>query len=267
MVNLDEVTSNVAVIVGSGAHDLFPEYLQSDACRLSTPYGDSSDIKILKREYTSHPVLFRHGLGHSIPPHRINYRANLWALANLQVTGVISVATVGGISPGLKPGDFLIPVQVVDYTWARHGTYYDGESAGGVAHVDMTSPFCEAMRKTILHGCEISGFAVHYGGVYAVTQGPRFETPAEIDRIDNDGGDVVGMTLMPEASLALELNLCYAAITVIVNFAAGRGGGEPISSQVEESSATNTEKLNSILFETLRNLDDSYDAEATLLRP
>jgi 5'-methylthioadenosine phosphorylase len=153
----------------------------------------------------------------------VNYRANIWALHAQKVTHVLSVASVGGIRADLGPGVVAVPHQIIDYTSGRKATFYDGDERG-VVHIDFTRPYCESLRQRCLQAARQAGEPVVDGGVYATTQGPRLETAAEIDRLERDGADMVGMTGMPEAALARELDLCYAAIAVVANHAAGRGG-------------------------------------------
>jgi len=168
-------------------------------------------------------VLFlpRHGDGHTIPPHQVNYRANLWALKEEGASEIVSVASVGGVRRDLGPGTVVVPHQIIDYTWGRASTFFEGEAA--VNHIDFTEPYTRALRERILAAARRSGEAAGDGAVYAATQGPRLETAAEIDRLERDGADIVGMTGMPEAALAREIDLAYAAIAVVVNHAAGRG--------------------------------------------
>jgi 5'-methylthioadenosine phosphorylase len=166
--------------------------------------------------------LARHGYGHTIPPHEVNYRANLWALRDEGATEVVSVASVGGIRADLGPGTLVVPHQIIDYTWGRRSTFFEGGDVP-VTHVDFTVPYADAVRRKLVAAARRCGEAVVDGAVYAATQGPRLETAAEIDRLERDGADVVGMTGMPEAVLARELDLAYAAIAVVVNHAAGRG--------------------------------------------
>ena len=166
--------------------------------------------------------LTRHGDGHVIAPHEINYRANLWALRAVKAVDVISIATVGGIRADLLPGTLVIPDQIIDYTWGRVPTL-GSMGKRGVTHIDFTHPYCETMRQKLLEAARAADEKVVDGGTYAATQGPRLETAAEIGRLERDGADMVGMTGMPEAALARELGLCYAAIAVVVNQAAGRG--------------------------------------------
>lgn len=188
-----------------------------------TPYGEPSSA-LLFGQIGGRNVVFlaRHGHGHTIPPHRVNYRANLWALKDRGVSAILAVASVGGIAPGYRPGDLVLPHQVIDYTSGRETTFFDG-SDRVVIHVDFTEPYSQALREHCLAAASAASIVLRDGGVYAAVSGPRLETAAEIDRIERDGATMVGMTGMPEAALARELGLDYAAIAVVVNQAAGRG--------------------------------------------
>jgi 5'-methylthioinosine phosphorylase len=187
-----------------------------------TPYGEPSGPLTFGR-VAGKEVLFlaRHGYGHTIPPHLVNYRANVWALKNQGATAIVSIASVGGIRSDLGPGSIVIPHQIIDYTWGREHTFF--EPGGPVTHVDFTEPYSETLRRQIVAAAEACGEPVGKAAVYASTQGPRLETAAEIDRLERDGADIVGMTGMPEAALAREIEIDYAAIAVVVNHAAGRG--------------------------------------------
>ena len=212
----------LAVIGGSGLSKL--SILEEPrSIEVRTPYGDPSGPLTLGA-IRGRPVVFlaRHGGEHTIAPHEINYCANLWALKEQQPAGVVSIATVGSIRADLRAGQLLLPDQILDYTWGRRSTFHQGNGAT-VTHIDFTEPYSQRMRKRILAAAESCDETVVDGGVYATTQGPRLETAAEIDRLERDGADVVGMTGMPEAALARELGLEYAAIAVIINPAAGRG--------------------------------------------
>ncbi len=188
-----------------------------------TPWGEPSGALTFGR-ICGQDVIFmaRHGYGHTIPPHEVNYRANLWALKDHGVDRVVSVATVGGIHPDLIPGTLVIPDQIIDYTHGRGATYFL-QSDKPVTHLDFTYPYCEAMRAALLQAADNAGIRLRARGVYGAVQGPRLETAAEINRMERDGADMVGMTGMPEAYLARELELCYAAVGAVVNYAAGRG--------------------------------------------
>jgi 5'-deoxy-5'-methylthioadenosine phosphorylase len=188
-----------------------------------TPYGEPSCAltfgTLRRREIV---FLARHGYGHTIPPHQVNYRANLWALHAQQVQRVVAIASVGGIRADLLPGALVVPHQILDYTHGREATFSTG-AEGRVMHIDFTHPYCEELRSSVLEAAAAAGCPALDGATYAATQGPRLETAAEIDRLERDGADIVGMTGMPEAALARELGLCYAALAVVVNPAAGRG--------------------------------------------
>ncbi len=194
-----------------------------------TPYGEPSGALTFGSVAGCEVVfLARHGYGHTIPPHQVNYRANIWALHAQGVKNVIAVAAVGGIRSDLAPGALVVPDQIIDYTHGRAGTFFTGGDSG-VRHIDFTQPYCQTLRAACLAAGRQAGETLLDGGVYAATQGPRLETAAEIDRLERDGADMVGMTGMPEAALASEIGLCYATLAVVANRAAGRGGGAGIS--------------------------------------
>jgi 5'-methylthioadenosine phosphorylase len=188
-----------------------------------TPYGEPSG-PLTFGSIGSQDVVFvaRHGYGHTIPPHLVNYRANMHALQTAGVTQIVSIASVGGIREDLGPGTLVVPHQIIDYTWGREMTFQLG-GEGAVVHVDFTEPYDAGVRKLLLDVAHRIGEEVVDGSVYATTQGPRLETAAEIARMRGDGADLVGMTGMPEAALARELQLPYAALCVVSNWAAGRG--------------------------------------------
>lgn len=193
---------------------------------IRTPYGEPSGALTIGKIKNEEVIfLARHGYGHTIAPHDVNYRANMWALQSRGVKDVVSVASVGGIHSDLTPGRIVIPDQIIDYTWGRKSTYRVG-SDSPVLHMDFTEPYCEDMRQLCMRAAADCGESHVSSGVYACSQGPRLETKAEIDRMERDGATMVGMTGMPEALLARELGLCYAAIGVVANYAAGRGSSE-----------------------------------------
>ena len=212
----------LAIIGGSGFAQL-PNLAVLRRQVVRTPYGEPSGAltfgNIAGREVV---FLARHGYGHTIPPHQINYRANIWALHSLGVQNVVALAAVGAIRSDLEPGVLAVPEQIIDYTHGRAGTYFTLTDRG-VQHTDFTLPYCERLRAACLKAAQRAGEKVCDGGVYAATQGPRLETAAEVNRLERDGADMVGMTGMPEAALAREIGLCYATIAVVVNYAAGRG--------------------------------------------
>lgn len=188
-----------------------------------TPYGDASQPLIFgKLSGVEVVFLARHGGGHTIPPHSINYRANIWALHSVGVESLLAVATVGSIDKAFVPGDIVLPNQIIDYTHGRENSYFDGVERP-VMHVDFTHPYADNLRQVCLKAAKSIQQTVHDGGTYACVQGPRLETAAEINRYDQDGASVIGMTGMPEAVLARELEMDYAALCPVANHAAGRG--------------------------------------------
>lgn len=211
-----------AVIGGSGLSKL-PGFQMERRQVFRTPYGEPSGALMFGRLADEEVVfLARHGYGHTIAPHQINYRANMSALSQItNLDGVLSVASVGGIRPDLLPGQLMIPDQILDYTWGRPSTYFEGSAQ--VEHIDFTWPYDQTLRSGLLAAADAINESVVFGGCYACTQGPRLETAAEVRRLARDGADIVGMTGMPEAALARELNMPYAHLALVVNSAAGVG--------------------------------------------
>ncbi|MGH8676903.1 MAG: S-methyl-5'-thioinosine phosphorylase [Burkholderiales bacterium] len=212
----------LGIIGGSGLTELAGLQVKHREV-VRTPYGEPSGALTFGSLH-GHEVVFiaRHGYGHTIPPHAVNYRANIWALNAQKVSGLVSVASVGGIRSDMKPGALAIPSQLIDYSYGRKHTFFDGPEQP-VTHVDFTHPYCEKLRNSLLDAAGAAKLSVINSGVYAATQGPRLESAAEIDRLERDGADMVGMTGMPEAGLAREIGLCYATVAVVANWAAGRG--------------------------------------------
>lgn len=212
----------LGVIGGSGLTQLETlEITHKQVVR--TPYGEPSGALVFGHIAEKEMVFIaRHGHGHTIPPHLVNYRANLWALHEQGVKDVVSIATVGGIHESLFPGALVVPNQLIDYTWGRKSTYADEVSDQPVNHIDFTEPYSSGLRVLCMQALRDCGETFVDGGVYATTQGPRLETAAEINRLELDGATIVGMTAMPEAALARETGLNYAAICVVANHAAGR---------------------------------------------
>ena len=220
-----------AIIVGSGL-DAFGD--NGEVHVIDTRFGaPSAAIRQSDINGSAVFVLPRHGDDHTLPPHVINYRANLMALKELGAEAIIALNTVGVVSDKREPGQLAVPDQIIDYTWGRAHSIYDDEVAD-FAHVEFTEPFSVSVREALLAAADAAGVDCFDGGVYAATQGPRLETAAEVDRLERDGVDYVGMTAMPEASLALELDVDYACLSLIVNRAAGRGE-KPIHEDVESS--------------------------------
>ena len=193
---------------------------------IRTPYGEPSGALTFGRLQGREVVfLARHGYGHTIPPHAVNYRANIWALASQGVRAIVSIASVGGIRADLGPGVLVVPAQIIDYTHGRRATFFDGAD-GTVRHIDFTEPYTPWLRAALVQAARSAQEPVVDGGAYAVMQGPRLETAAEIDRLERDGADMVGMTGMPEAALAREAAVDYAALGVVANWAAGRAASK-----------------------------------------
>ena len=212
----------IAIIGGSGLTNLATLAVGRREV-IRTPYGEPSGA-LTYGTLAGHDIVFlaRHGYGHTIPPHEINYRANLWALKDAAITQVIAVASVGGIRDSFGPGTLVVPDQIIDYSYGRKHTYFEGPDAP-VTHIDFTWPYAKSLRARLLAAAKLAGDTVHDGGVYGNTQGPRLESAAEIARLERDGCDLVGMTGMPEAALARELGLEYACLAVVVNHSAGKG--------------------------------------------
>jgi 5'-methylthioinosine phosphorylase len=213
-------STRFGLIAGSGFQDFAAN---APAEEIETRFGlPSSRVRQLNYGKRLVYLIARHGDDLQIPAHRVNYRANLQALKQLQVGSVVAVNTVGVVSDTLQPGQLAVPDQLIDYTWGRDHSIHDGNS-DTLQHLDFTEPFSAELRQKILAAAAAAGVECHDGGVYAVTQGPRLETAAEVQRLARDGADFVGMTAMPEASLAMEMGMNYACLSLIVNFAAGKG--------------------------------------------
>ncbi len=223
----------IAIIGGTGLTSL-PGLSIDEERIVSTPFGDTS-AALIKGKLNKQSIIFlaRHGSGHTIPPHKVNYRANIYALKKAGAETIIAINAVGGINPSLKPAQLIIPDQIIDYTSGREMSFFDGADTP-VIHVDFTEPYCAALRTRLLDAADLCGIRLARTGVYGVTQGPRLETAAEIKRMAADGCDIVGMTGMPEAVLAKELECCYASISVIANLAAGLGEGEITMAEIEK---------------------------------
>ena len=245
--------AELAIIGGTGLTTL--RNLEIDHREVvHTPYGEPSGPltfgKIRGKEII---FLARHGSGHTIPPHKINYRANLWALKEAGASRVIAVGAVGGIHPDMSPGQLVFPDQIIDYTWSRYKTFHE-EDLDHVVHIDFTRPYCEDLRALLIKGAQSAGQDALETGTYGATQGPRLETAAEIDRLERDGCDMVGMTGMPEAALARELDLCYATCAVISNMAAGRGEDKILMEDLTGNLGVGMNRVRTLLEEIIPGL-------------
>ncbi len=222
MSDRDDNAIALAVIGGTGLYKL-AAFDDAGAVLRETPYGNpSGPVRIGKLGAHRIAFLARHGEEHGLPPHKVNYRANLWLLKELGVTRVLAVNAVGGITAHYAPRAIGVPDQIIDYTWGRISTFCE-EQGTDVLHVDMTEPYTPSLRAALLSAARLADIAVVDGGCYGATQGPRLETKAEIARLHRDGCDLVGMTGMPEAGLARELGLDYASLALVANWAAGCG--------------------------------------------
>ncbi len=220
------MTVKTAIIGGSGLYSLMGDSSVGDYKIIhreiiQTPYGEPSG-PVIHGEVYGKPLIFiaRHGYTHRIPPHKINYRANIWMLKKLGIEQVIAVNAVGGINDNFPPEKIAIPDQIIDYSYGREFTFFEQDLAE-VVHIDFSYPYEETIRQALIKAAKASGIEINTSGTYGCTQGPRLETAAEIKRLAQDGCDMVGMTAMPEASLAREQSMAYASIAVSANWAAG----------------------------------------------
>ena len=252
---MDNNTITAAIIGGTGLND----FQQGDIVgQRETPFGQvSSDITVSSPGIQRVAFLARHGNPHSIAPHQVNYRANLWALKQLGVKTIVAVNAVGGIRTDLLPGTLVLPDQLIDYTYGRAHTYYDGhatELKTPLEHCEFSSPLSQWLRTKVLMAAQRIDLDVVDKAVYGVTQGPRLETAAEIDRLEKDGCNIVGMTLMPEAALARELGLEYASICLVVNPAAGRSEAPISMQQIQTVLDSSIAKVRRLLTATIEQL-------------
>ncbi len=241
----------LAVIGGTGMNQ-WPGLEVEQSLDIDTPYGRPSAPILRGRVYGAQALfLARHGEGHKLPPHAINYRANLWALRQAGATAVVAIAAVGAVADWLVPGEVAIPEDLIDYTWGREHTYADGRDGAALKHVEFTQPYAPRLREALMSAAQRAGVDVSGAGIMAVTQGPRLESAAEIRRVKRDGADMVGMTGMPEAALAAELDLHYACLAVSVNWAAGVMGLGDIHAEIAQSVDAGMAKVRAILSQAL----------------
>jgi 5'-methylthioinosine phosphorylase len=241
-----EKSSKLAIIGGTGLTSI--KDLQITRREMvHTPWGEPSGPLTHGILYGKEVVfLARHGYAHTIPPHKVNYRANVWALNQIGAGRIVAVAAVGGIHSDLTPGRLAIPEQIVDYTFGRGHTFFE-DGLTHVVHVDFTQPYSPELRDLLVRAARAAGVGAWERGTYGATQGPRLETAAEIDRLEGDGCDLVGMTGMPEAALARELELGYAHCCICTNAAAGRGEGEISMAGLEENLKIGTKSVRKVL--------------------
>ncbi|MEM8843768.1 MAG: S-methyl-5'-thioinosine phosphorylase [Pseudomonadota bacterium] len=237
---------DIAIIGGTGLAS-FPGLKITNKEVVRTPFGIPSG-PITYGEYCGKKIIFlpRHGAHHTIPPHMVNYRANIWALHDKDVKQVVAVAAVGGINAEIYPTRIVIPDQIIDYTYGRAQTYYE-KDLNQVKHIDFTNPYDEVLRQNLIKAGKLAEIDIYKEGVYAATQGPRLETAAEIKKLEKDGCDIVGMTGMPEAALARELDIAYAHCTMSVNWAAGRSEELITLEAIRECTEAGMEKVRHLL--------------------
>ncbi len=242
-----EVKAEIGVIGGSGLYDV--EMLENvKEIKIYTPYGQPSD-NVVVGEFKGRTVAFlpRHGRGHKIPPHKINYRANIWALKSIGVDKIVAISAVGSLREDYRPGDFVVPDQFIDFTKKRDYTFFEG---GVVGHFSMADPFCEPLRKLIVAVGRELGLRIHDKGTYICIEGPRFSTRAESKLFKSWGADIIGMTLVPEVTLAREVGICYATIAMVTDYDVW--AEKPVTAaEVAKVMAENVEKAKKLLYELI----------------
>ncbi len=245
------MTAPLAIVGGTG-FTAIAGFHEGRRESLVTPYGAPS-APLVHGTLHDRPVvtLQRHGARGNIPPHRVNYRANLWAVQHCGARDVIAIAAVGGIAAAASPGRLVFPEQLVDYTYGREHTF-EGSDPASVRHVDFTHPYSAPLRARLVQTASRLGLDALDGGVYGATQGPRLETAAEIAKLERDGCTVVGMTGMPEAALARELDLGYACCAVVVNPAAGKSGEAITMDVIRANLQAGMQRVDELLVEFAR---------------
>lgn len=250
------MTAKIAIIGGTGVYD--PNILNNiEEHLVVTDYGD---IKVKVGEYAGKRVAFlpRHGEKHGVPPHKVNYRGNIMALKKLGVERIIATAAVGSLNREMEPGQLVLVDQFIDFTKNRLSTFFE-DNDKGVVHIDMTEPYCGDLRQVIIESTRLMDMPVHKNGTYVCTEGPRFETPAEIGMFSKLGGHLVGMTSVPEVVLAREAEICYASIALVTNFAAGISNKPLTHAEVLETMAKNITNLKRIAMKSIELLGDQRD--------
>ncbi len=243
----------LAIIGGTGVYN--PRMLDNIKETIqNTPYGD---VKVTIGSHAGEDIAFipRHGSLHSVPPHLINYRANIMALNMLGVKNILATAAVGSLNLDLRPGTFVLADQFLDFTKVRKNTFYEGGEKG-VIHCDMTVPYCKELREALSKAGIELGLSIQNGGTYVCTEGPRFETAAEISMFKQLGGDLVGMTSVPEVGLARELGICYANISIITNHAAGISPNILTHSEVLQVMKNSTSDVRQLMMESVKYITE-----------
>ncbi|MFP4006060.1 MAG: S-methyl-5'-thioadenosine phosphorylase [Candidatus Hadarchaeia archaeon] len=239
----------IAVIGGSGVYSIDEmEVVRKEV--VDTPYGKSPEILIGNVGDVEAAFMPRHGKSHGIPPHKINYRANLWSLKELGVERILATTAVGSLNPSIEPGTFVVIDQFLDFTKDRPRTFYE-ENDSEVVHIDMTEPYCPELRRVLMDSANGLALDLVDGGTYVCTEGPRFETKAEIEMFSELGADVVGMTNVPESVLARELEICYSTISIVTNYAAGISESKLTHDEVAEIMEENIEIVKDLILRAL----------------
>lgn len=244
--------TELAIIGGSGLNKLEGLSIIKQQT-LNTPYGEPS-ANFITGQWADKQIIFlaRHGNPHTIPPHKINYRANIWGLKQLGVKNIIAIAAVGGITEKMPPRRIAIPNQIIDYSYGRPHTFFEDDPEA-VIHIDFTQPYSEDLRVKLIGAAACAGIVIATEGVYGCSQGPRLETAAEIKRMQQDGCDLAGMTGMPEAALARELDMAYACCTVVANWAAGKTGSNIIMTDIYQHLKVGMVDVKKLLLHYLTN--------------
>lgn len=254
--------SRLALIGGTGLENLTLNDYREET--VQTPYGEVQvDLGRIGESPRTLVFMSRHGKTHATPPHLVNYRANIWALKELGVTKILATAAVGSLSTRYKLGDLVLVEQFLDFTKSRPQTFYEGGDKG-VLHVDMTEPYCHSVQRDIHQAAEKLEVTLKDGATYVCTEGPRFETPAEIKMYQMLGGDLVGMTSVPEAVLAKELGMCYATIAMVTNEAAGIADHPLTHAEVLESMKTMGKTVANLIEETFQRVCPEQDCSCRL---
>lgn len=243
----------IAIIGGTGVYD--PALL--DDIKEQTVKNRFGEARVLVGKYKGEEMAFipRHGADHSVAPHLINYRANIMALKQLEVNSIIATAAVGSLLLDFKPGEYVLADQFLDFTKIRKNTFFEG-GEDGVVHCDMTIPYCPDLRAAIQKAGEEKGLIVHNGGTYVCTEGPRFETAAEIEMFKILSGHIIGMTSVPEVCLARELGMCYANISIVTNYAAGIAPGILTHAEVVEMMQGSIHNIRHLIMESVKYISD-----------
>ena len=251
----------IGIIGGSGLYDM-DGVLIEEKKPIKTPYGMPSSSYMIGR-FAGKKVAFltRHGVRHAIPPHKVNYRANIWGFKKLGVERILSIGATGGIRKSISPGSLVIPDQIIDVTAGRNSTFFD--KCDEVFHIDLTEPYCNDLRKVMFKAAARIGISVKKKGIYICTNGPRLETKAEISFFSRIGADIVGMTAMPEAALAREAEVCYAGIAVVTNYAAGIAAKTLKAREVIEVMNKTSNNLKKLLMEICKLIPKKRSCSCT----